>query len=87
MPDSKYALRCTRCLCEVCTRIHCPYYHRRTRWDFCLIMMQMERCPILKCDFFEHKEKRRIIRFIRKKSRKKTMMDKLDEILAKLDRL
>ncbi len=50
-------------------------------------MMQMDRCPILKCDFFEHKEKRRMIRFIRKKSRKKTMMDKLDEILAKLDRL
>ncbi len=50
-------------------------------------MIQAEFCPILKCDFFDHKEKHRIFRIRHKKSRKKTMMDKLDEILAKLDRL
>ena len=87
--DSKYSLHCHFCLCEVCTRRRCPYYHRRTRWDFCLAMIQAENCPILKCDFFSHKEIHLGWRVKRKESqsRKKTAMQKLDEILAKLDRM
>lgn len=50
---------------------------------------QAENCPILKCDFFSHKEIHLGWRVKRKdsQSRKKTAMQKLDEILAKLDRL
>ena len=52
-------------------------------------MIQAENCPILKCDFFSHKEIHLGWRVKRKdsQSQKKTAMQKLDEILAKLDRL
>lgn len=87
---SKYRLYgCHFCLCEVCTRRYCKYSRLAALFDFCKVMRGREICPVLKCDFFEHKEKVRVWKVRRKgKSSKKNMLfEKLDEICKKIDKL
>lgn len=87
---SKYGLYdCYNCLCEVCTRRYCPYCRRRAKYDFCVCMIYDELCPIRKCDFFEHKEIHLVWRVKRIGKRKKSVViiDKLDEILEKLEHI
>lgn len=86
---SKYGLyNCYNCLCEVCTRRYCQLIQRDTKWAFCGRMRDCDFCPVRKCDFFEHKEVHMVLRVKRKGKHKKSqqILDKLDEILAKIDR-
>lgn len=91
LPDySKYGLYdCWNCLCEVCTRRYCRTVKRHAKYDFCVRMMELDFCPVRKCDFFEHKEIHLVLRVSRKGKHKKSemIMDRLNEILAKLDRM
>lgn len=78
---------CWHCLCEVCTRVHCPKINRRYKLGFCTTMIMRENCPVVKCDFFEHKQKHKIYR-IRKRIRKQDiMLEKLNNIEKGLDNL
>lgn len=85
--DVYYSLgKCWFCLCDVCTRVHCPknmFY--KASFSHCLKMMQREACPTIKCDFFEHKQKIRVFKVRRKVSRGASIINKLDEIIKKLD--
>lgn len=88
MQRLKYASNdCWFCLCEVCTRIHCPKYNRRYSLDFCISMMLRERCPVPKCDYFDHKEKHKVLRFLRRQRRPDPILDKLASIENTLNQL
>lgn len=85
---SKYGLYdCWKCLCEVCTRIQCPKIQRRQKLGHCLVMYQRGCCPTVKCDWFEHKEKHQIFRIKRRYSKPDAVMEKLNEIMERLDKL
>lgn len=79
--------KCWLCLCDVCTRIGCPYHPIRhsNRLDHCYKMMRCEFCPVLKCDYFEHKQRRMVLRVKRRHGRGDSILEKLDEIIRKLD--
>lgn len=87
--SSDYGLySCWHCLCEVCTRVHCPKLNRRSKLGFCTTMIARENCPVVKCDFFQHKQKYTVYRIKRKgPSKKDTVIDRLDNIEKVLDRL
>ena len=51
-------------------------------------MIARENCPVVKCDFFQHKQKYTVYRIKRKgPSKKDTVIDRLDNIEKVLDRL
>ena len=50
-------------------------------------MIMRDNCPVVKCDFFEHKQKHKVYR-IRKRIRKQDiMLEKLNNIEKGLDNL
>ena len=84
---SKYGLyNCWSCLCEVCTRVHCPKnLCYKDKLSHCLKMLQRESCPTVKCDSFEHKEKHIIFR-VKQRTRKVDLtLSKLDAILEGIE--
>ncbi len=85
--NSKYGLYdCWKCLCEVCTRIDCPKTVRRlSKFNHCFRMAQRGCCPTVKCDWFTHKEKRRIYKVKSKHSKKDTVIELLLEIRSRLE--
>lgn len=87
--NSKYGLYdCYKCLCEVCTRIDCPkmtMHHNKLQ--HCLIMRQRGCCPTIKCDFFTHQEKRKILKVRRRYQKQDAIIEKLNEIMERLDKL
>ena len=86
----KFSATCYFCLCEVCNRIRCPRPYRaykRYFSSFCLYMISGERCPVIKCDYFEHKQKRRVLRFVRRRRRVDVIFDRLGMIECKLEEL
>lgn len=78
---------CWWCLCEVCTRMHCPWVFRRTKLGFCVTMIQRDKCPIVKCDYFQHRQKHKVYRIIRRHKKYDIILERLDEIQARLDKL
>lgn len=80
---------CWNCLCEVCTRYNCPKNHLLwiSKHYHCCKMRSRDTCPVIKCDFFEHKQIHKRYIMIRKHGRKHIIIEKLDEILNKLDKL
>lgn len=83
---SKYG-NCFHCLCEVCNKMRCKNIYKRYSFDFCTSMIMRERCPIIKCDFFRHKEKLKVFRIVRREKKRDKLMERLDEIQTKLDKL
>lgn len=85
---SKYGSnQCWLCLCEVCTRFQCPKLNRRFRMDFCLSMLTRERCPVVKCDWFRHKEKQKVYRFLRRERKRDKLLERLDNIQRGIEEL
>jgi len=50
-------------------------------------MIMYERCPIIKCDFFQHKGKHKVYRIVRKEKKRDRLLEKLAAIEKKLDDL
>lgn len=84
--ESKYGLYdCWKCLCEVCTRIGCPKNMLyRSQLEHCLKMRRRECCPVVKCDFFTHKEKHIVLRVKRRARKNNRVLDRLDWIIQRL---
>lgn len=79
--------QCWLCLCEVCTRVKCRKLNRRYSHDFCISMLIRERCPVMKCEDFQHREKHRVYRVRRRRRRADQLagqLVQLREMLAKL---
>lgn len=74
---------CWLCLCEVCTRRSCRKLNRRYTLDFCFSMILRERCPVVKCEQFEHKQKHRYFRV----ARRHRAVDRLSARLAVIEGL
>lgn len=79
--------QCWLCLCEVCTRIRCPKLNRRYKLDFCISMLTRERCPVKKCEWFEHKQKHRVYKVLRRERKRERIMERLDDIQKVLEAL
>lgn len=78
---------CWKCLCEVCTRVGCPKDIRYMKpLAHCLHMRQRGCCPTVKCDWFHHKEKRRVFRVVRRHKLRDTILEMLDEVLSRLEK-
>lgn len=54
--------------------------------SFCVAMRQRGACPTIKCDWFQHKEKHKVYRIVRRRKKVDYIAEKLNEILDKLDR-
>ena len=78
---------CMRCLCEVCDRMNCPKVNRRYKAGFCASMLDRERCPVLRCDYFAHKQKRKAYRVVRRARKRDQLLERLDFIEARLREL
>jgi hypothetical protein len=52
---------------------------------FCVAMRQRGSCPTIKCDWFQHKEKHKVYRIVRRYRKIDYIADKLKEISEKLD--
>lgn len=52
---------------------------------FCIAMRQRGSCPTIKCDWFVHKEKHKVYRIVRRYKKPDCVLEKLNEILDKLD--
>lgn len=76
---------CWHCLCEVCTRVGCPKFSRKSKLGFCTTMIMRESCPTIKCDWFVHKQKHKVYRVRARFHKKDAILEKLNMILEKLD--
>ena len=65
----------------------CPKLNRRYKVSFCVSMIMRERCPVVKCDFFSHREKHKVYRIVRKEKRRDVLLDRLDSIERQLEEL
>ena len=81
-------LGCYRCLCEACNHRHCKLRHNwRYRIDFCYRMHELSRCPVIKCDYFQHKQKKKCYKIVRREKRADLLLSHLEELNRKLDAL
>lgn len=76
--------KCFPCLCDVCNRLHCPW-HVKYQYEVCLHNIRSDCCPKVKCDFFQSKYKRPVLRVIRKGKRSDLILSKLDYIIKILE--
>lgn len=77
---------CWLCLCEVCTRMHCRKLNRRYSIDHCISMYLRERCPVRKCEDFQHRQKHKVFKVLRREKKKDQLNEKLDRLLELLER-
>lgn len=79
---------CWKCLCEVCTRVNCPKNHVYiSKVGHCIKMIRRDACPTIKCDYFVHAQKHKVLKVCRKLKKTQTIHNKLNEILQRLDNL
>ena len=50
-------------------------------------MIYRERCPVIKCDYFEHKQKNKTYRITGRYRKKYKLLERLEAIEVKLDEL
>ena len=53
--------------------------------NFCLRMHSLERCPVIKCDYFEHKHKKKAYKVVRRQKKRDVLLQRLEELNRKLD--
>lgn len=54
---------------------------------FCSSMIMRDRCPVVKCDFFQHKEKHKVYRVKRRQRKQDVIMERLETIEKGLEEL
>ena len=54
--------------------------YKRYRIGFCTSMIMRERCPIIKCDFFEHIEKHKVYRVVRREKKRDQLIRRLESL-------